>query len=165
MCGECTSPVSHGHHSMMQHKDQILKPLFKGRPQTCTGITRKLPLQEQAPFVHLTKLLAQLDKVSSHQELLTRPTSLWVNLQLINWGLSLCCDCISSRLLHVFSNLKQQIQIIRNSHYIHKHYECTNVTSLGTSEACEVIWDSAVLHWIWIVKSIPQLPSKLGWVY
>ncbi len=101
---ELTSPVSHSRHTMTAFRKQTLKPhrelkggflfaCFRKKGWRPAGITRKLPfpdygtIQEPAPFVHLTKLLTQLEKVSSHQRLLTRPTSSWVNLPLINWGL------------------------------------------------------------------------------
>lgn len=93
-----TSQPQSSHHDSIQKSDTeatqrgqrcflfLEKGLENYRHHKITTIYR-LWLPEPAPFVHLTKLLTQLEKVSSHQRLLTRPTSSWVNLQLINWGL------------------------------------------------------------------------------
>lgn len=148
MCVECTSPVSHSHHTMMAHKNQILNPLIKGRLETCRH-------HKQATIYRLRHNPRTSPLCASYQAAHTAGESLFspgaidkTNKSLGEFAanklrtVSLCCDSISSRLLCMFSNLKQQTQIIGNDYYILKHHKCTDVTnhstSLGTSKACVV---------------------------
>lgn len=119
-------------------------PLIGVHHQCCwNAFTHYNTNQEQAPVVHLTKLLTQLEKAVSCHQLLTRPTSFWVNLQLINRGrYHFAVTASAKRTLCIFSNVKQQTQITGNDYYIPAGHECTDVTNhsrlMGTSKACVV---------------------------
>lgn len=98
------------------------------------------------PLSVAAKLLAQLEKASSHQRLLTRPTSSWVNLQLINrWLHHSALTSSGARI-----DIKHQIisHIMGRGYYTLQPHEYTDVILelemtnpgilLGTSEAC--VW-------------------------